>query len=364
MSAGSRAVQAAGVSLWLDDLDRGRLLSGGLQRMVDDGVISGVTTNPSIFAKAVRNGGDTYAPALTAAAAERLTPERAVRELVVDDVRAACDVLAPVHDRTAALDGFVSLEVDPRLAHDTHATITQARELWSAVDRPNLMIKVPATQAGLPAITAVLADGINVNVTLIFSLDRYADVRQAHRDGLELARANGHDLRTLASVASFFVSRLDAAVDPRVGEHPLRGRSAVANALRAYSDHHADLSLPAWRALADAGAQPQRPLWASTGTKDPSYSPVKYVAELLTPGSVNTVPAATLDEVLKTGDDVWASMPGLGGAPDPRELLADAGVSYDDVVDVLERDGVDAFIQAWEELLNDVAEQLRQRAAD
>jgi transaldolase len=359
MTNGAHAVQAAGVSLWLDDLDRGRLASGNLEQLVGQGLITGVTTNPAIFAKAIRSGGDAYADALAAAAARGLDAEQAVRDLVIDDVRAACDVLAPVHRRTQARDGFVSLEVDPRLAHHTEATMAQAAELWEAVDRPNLMIKIPATKAGLPAISATLSRGINVNVTLIFSLDRYAEVRDAHRAGLEQAHAQGQDLTSLASVASFFVSRLDTAVDAAVGQAPVRGRAAVANARQAYLEHRADIDSPHWNRLAEAGAQPQRPLWASTGTKDPTYSPVKYVAELLTPGAVNTVPEATLRAV--TGSPADAFPPSGIEAVDPRRLLADAELNYDEFVETLERDGVSAFIEAWESLLADVDRDLARR---
>jgi transaldolase len=350
------AVQAAGVSVWLDDLDRSRLVSGSLRALVDAGIITGVTTNPAIFAKAISHGGDAYSEALDAAALAGWDADRTVHELVIADVQRACEVLADVYSATGSRDGFVSIEVDPRLAHDSEGTIQAARHLWSEVDRPNVMIKIPATREGLPAITAALADGINVNVTLIFSRERFAEVRAAHRAGLDAARAAGRDLSTIASVASFFVSRLDTAVDPALEASPLAGTTAVANARAAYDEFTQDLGRHEWQSLHGAGAQPQRPLWASTGTKNAAYSPIKYVEELLTADSVNTMPAATLDALL-AADSLTSAVESL----DPAEAFAAAGIDQTDVMDRLEREGVDAFVTAWVDLIADVERQLAAR---
>jgi transaldolase len=315
-----------------------------------------VTTNPSIFAKAVAEGAGAYAEALGACADRGDDPESAVRSLMVDDVAAACDLLAEVHARTEGHDGFVSLEVDPRLARNAPATVAQAHELWAQVDRPNLMIKIPGTAEALPAITEVLGLGINVNVTLIFSRARYGQVREAHRAGLRRAAEAGHDLRRIASVASFFVSRLDSAVDPMLEGQAALGTAGVRNALLAFADHQDDLASSEWEALAVAGARPQRPLWASTGTKDPRFAPEKYVVELLTPGAVNTVPEATLPAIEGYAGPL---VPVLFDRGDPLvEDLAQAGVDYEAVVGRLERDGIAAFIDAWTALHAQVGRQL------
>jgi len=355
---------AAGVSLWLDDLSRSRL-SGGLAHLVDTRAIRGVTTNPTIFEKAISSGGDDYADQLSQLRAAGTDPDSAIRTMTTDDVRAACDILIPVWESTGGLDGRVSIEVDPRLAHDTENTIRQAQELWAIVDRPNAMIKIPATRAGLPAITETLAAGISVNVTLIFSLDRYREVMAAHTEGVAKAADNGHDLAAIESVASFFISRVDSAVDSRleVSDHPdsegLKGKAAIANAhlaWQAYSNHTAG---DTWRQLAARGARPQRPLWASTGVKDPKYDPSRYVVELAAPGCVNTVPEATLEAIATEGRFAGDTVSGRDKeASEILEALSKAGVDLRDVCDELEAAGVASFISSWESLRATVANAL------
>lgn len=364
MTTPIQELAAQGVSVWLDDLGRDRIDSGELQRLIDDVGIRGVTTNPSIFAAAVREG-TSYAPRL--AALPPMPPEGALNRLIVDDVRDACDAFASVFDATNGIDGRVSLEVDPQLAYDTAGTIAAAREAWSEVDRPNLMVKIPATREGLPAITASLAAGVSINVTLIFSLQRYAEVQQAWLAGLEQAAEAGRDLRRLASVASFFVSRLDTAVDGGLDaahasgalsdtEHQrLRGRAAVANAREAYRSFDTLLGDQRWLTLAGRGALPQRPLWASTSTKDPTFPVTKYVDQLVAPNTVNTLPVQTLTAV--EGDPVprpAAIELGADAAAADAALFEDlraVGVDYDEVVAELERAGVASFTSAWHELL-------------
>lgn len=356
-------LSASGVAVWLDDLSRERLVSGNLAELVVDRSVVGVTTNPTIFQKALSEG-TSYDAQLHDLALRGVSVDEAVRALTAYDVRWACDVLRPVHGATGGLDGRVSLEVDPRLAHDTEATVAEARALWWLVDRPNLLIKVPATREGLPAITAALAEGISVNVTLIFSLQRYAEVTDAYLAGLEQAHANGHDLSTISSVASFFVSRVDTEVDQRLGaDHPLRGTAAIANARLAHRHHQQVLASPRWQALADRGARPQRPLWASTGVKDPAYDDTRYVVELATAGTVNTMPEATLEAVadhgVLRGDTVSAFHDEAAAALD---ALRHAGIDLDDVVEVLEKEGVQKFVDSWTDLLGQVATALGKRA--
>jgi transaldolase len=350
---------AAGVAVWLDDLSRERLRSGSLLDLVKERHVVGVTTNPTIFQKALAEG-DAYDDQLRELAARKVTADEAARELTTHDVRWACDVLRPAYDASGGQDGRVSIEVDPRLAHDAGATKAEAKALWWLVDRPNLFIKIPATEDGLPAITATLAAGISVNVTLIFSLQRYAAVLDAWLAGLEQAQANGHDLSQLRSVASFFVSRVDTEVDKRLGtDHPLRGQAAIANARLAYEKFEQAMASERWQALAAVGAHPQRPLWASTGVKDPSYPDTRYVVELVTHGVVNTMPEPTLDAVADhgdvTGDTVTTR---YDDAHRVLDELAAAGVDYDDVVAVLEREGVQKFEDSWEELLSQVRTEL------
>ena len=357
----------AGVAVWLDDLSRERLHSGNLAALVERGVV-GVTTNPTIFAAAISKG-DAYDEQLRALAAQGADVDQAVFAITTDDVRAAADVLRPVYDRTNGQDGRVSIEVDPRLARDTAGTITSARALWSAVDRPNVFIKIPATVEGLPAVTAVLAEGISVNVTLIFSLERYAAVLDAFQAGLEQAGANGHDLAPVASVASFFVSRVDAAVDPRLDAlgtpeaAELRGKAAIANARLAYGVYEEVVSSDRWRQLAAAGARPQRPLWASTGVKDPAYPDTLYVDELVVAGVVNTMPAATLEAVADHGGDAHDTVTGTQAASAALlDRLVALGIDVDDVAEQLELEGLEKFEASWDELLAKVSEGLTSAA--
>lgn len=354
------ALCAQGVSIWLDDLSRQRMDSGSLARLVEDRHVVGVTTNPSIFAQALGEG-DAYEAQLGELARAGADAESAVRLITTDDVRRACDLLRGVHDTTTGVDGRVSLEVDPRLAHDTAATIAAAKDLWSLVDRPNLYIKIPATPAGIPAITAVLAEGISVNVTLIFSLDRYRAVLDAFLDGLERARRDGRPLASLGSVASFFVSRVDTEIDARlekVGSQAalgLRGTAAIANARLAYETYEHSLAGERWTELAAGGARPQRPLWASTGVKDPAYEDTRYVVDLVAPDTVNTMPEATLDAMADHGEIRGDTARGCyAAARRVLEDLAAVGVDYDEVVAVLEREGVEKFQASWDQLLDTV----------
>ena len=359
-----KALADAGVAIWLDDLNRRRLAGGGLAAMVHEQHVVGVTSNPTIFAAAMTKAAD-YDHQLRQLATRRAGVQDVVRELTTTDVRDACDLFREVWQRTDAVDGRVSLEVDPRLAHQTQETIAEAAELWKAVDRPNLMIKIPATAAGLPAVTATLADGISVNVTLIFSVARYRQVMDAFLAGLEQARANGHDLGRIGSVASFFVSRVDTEVDRRLDAlsstqaRALRGSAAVANAKLAHAAYLEVFGTPRWRALSAAGAMPQRPLWASTGTKDPAYSDTKYVTELVVAGSVNTMPEKTMWAFAEHGELHGDTVTGTAaGAQHVFDRLCEVGVDLADVFDTLEREGVEKFERSWVELLDTVAEQL------
>ncbi len=356
------ALTRAGVSIWLDDLSRRRITSGNLAELINDYAVVGVTSNPTIFAKALSDASD-YADQVGDLAARGAGVDDAVRELTTGDVRDACDIFRPVHDRTGGVDGRVSLEVDPRLAHDTERTVAEALELWKAVDRPNLMVKIPATADGLPAITRTLAEGVSVNVTLIFSVQRYREVIEAFVAGLEQAKANGHDLAAISSVASFFVSRVDTEIDKRLeslsGVEELRGKAAIANARLAYAAYEELFAGDRWQALASAGAKPQRPLWASTGVKDPAYSDTRYVDELVAPNTVNTMPEATLHA---TADHADLRGDQVRGRKDESQRvfdqLAAAGIDLDDVFAVLESEGVDKFEKSWDELLTTVSEQL------
>ena len=363
MSDRLAALVAAGVSIWLDDLSRRRLTTGNLAGLVRDKYVTGVTSNPTIFAAAVAQSED-YDEQLRELAARNASVEDAVREITTTDVRDGCDLMRDVWHRDG-VDGRVSLEVDPRLAHDTEATCAEAADLWKAVDRPNLMIKIPATDAGLPAITSTLADGINVNVTLIFSVERYRHVMDAFMAGMEQAGANGHDLAGIGSVASFFVSRVDTEVDKRIDAlnsseaRQLRGTAAVANAKLAYAAYEEVLATSRWRSLAAAGAKPQRPLGASTGTKDKSYSDTKYVTELIAPGVVNTMPEKTLEAFADHGEVHGDVVTGTADqAATVFERLQAVGIDVPDVFETLEREGVEKFTRSWTELLDTVAEQL------
>ena len=353
---------ALGVSIWLDDLDRHRIDSGGLAQLVDTRCVRGVTTNPSIFEKAISDGAAAYAADLATLSAAGADVDSAIRRLTTDDVRAACDVLHEVWVTSGHVDGRVSIEVDPRLADDTEATIAQARSLWATVDRPNALIKIPATKAGLPAITATIAAGISVNVTLIFAVERYLEVVSAFEEGLHQAAAAGRDLASIHSVASFFVSRVDVEVDARLDAlgtdeaAALRGRAAIANARLAWAAHIESLAAPAWRALAEQGAHPQRPLWASTGVKDPAYQDTRYVIDLAVDGCVNTVPEPTLEAVADHGLVLGDTVTGTAiGSAAVWQDLARLGIFESEVCEKLEVEGVAKFINSWESLRSTVA---------
>lgn len=354
----------SGVSIWLDDLSRDLVDGGELARLVTERHVVGVTSNPTIFESALTTS-DRYTAQLQRLAGHGAGVDQAVLEITTDDVRAACDVLRPVHDATNGRDGRVSIEVDPRLAHDTGATIEAARLLWRTVDRPNVMIKIPATVEGLPAITTVLSEGISVNVTLIFGLPRYREVMNAHLAGLEAAHEAGRPLSTIASVASFFVSRMDTEVDRRleaIGTEQalqLRGRAGLANARLAYQAFEEVTSTERWRVLTAEGARVQRPLWASTGVKNPAYPDTLYVTELVAPDTVNTMPGATLrataDHGRITGDTIRDRYTESARTLD---RLAEVGIGYAEVTDVLEREGVQKFDTSWGKLLATVSDEL------
>ena len=354
-----------GVAVWLDDMSRERLISGNLKALVRDKHVVGVTTNPTIFHKAI-TGTDVYDEQMANLAALDIPVAEAIRLLTTHDVRAVCDLLRPVYDATDGLDGRVSIEVDPGLADDTRRTAAEAELLWWMVDRPNLMVKIPATEAGLPAITATLAQGISVNVTLIFSLERYRKVMDAFLAGLEQAKANGHDLTKIGSVASFFVSRVDTEVDKRLDKigsdeaKALKGKAAIANAQLAYEAYTEVFATDRWQALADAGAHPQRPLWASTGTKSPEFKDTIYVEELIAPGTVNTMPESVITAYADHGETRGDTV--TGAYESARKVLGDLdsiGVDMDDVVKVLESEGVDKFETSWNELLEGMAKSLK-----
>ncbi|MGW1721699.1 transaldolase [Streptomyces sp. NPDC002306] len=365
-----KSLSDEGVSIWLDDLSRGRITSGNLAALVENRHVVGVTTNPSIFQAAIGSGAG-YEEQLAELAVRGVTVDEAVRMMTTADVRAAADVLRPVHDATAGRDGRVSIEVDPRLAHDTRATVAEAKQLFWLVDRPNVMIKIPATEAGLPAITEVIGLGISVNVTLIFSLERYRAVMDAYLAGLEKAKERGLDLSRIHSVASFFVSRVDSEIDKRltaIGTDQalaLKGRAALANARLAYEAYEDVFGGARWTALGGSGANRQRPLWASTGVKDPAYKDTLYVDELVAPGTVNTMPEATLDATADHGDIHGDAV--TGGYAQARADLAAVerlGISYDEVVGRLEDEGVAKFQVSWQELLDAVTKSLDSKGVD
>ncbi len=352
-----QALAEAGQVVWYDDIRRSFLASGGLATLIAQGV-AGVTSNPAIFKNAIAGTGD-YDTALAGLAARGLPADAIYEALVLDDIRAAADQLRPVYDRTAGRDGYVSLEVRPSLAHDAPGTVDEARRLFSAVDRPNAMIKVPATPEGATAVEELVADGINVNATLIFSVAQYEAVAGAYLRGLERRVAAGRDLSRVASVASFFVSRVDTAVDPllaAVGADDLAGRIAVDNARLAYARFREMFSGERWERLAAAGARVQRPLWASTGTKNPDYPDTLYVDELIGPDTVNTVPPATLDAFLDHGRVAETVTADLNGARRRTARLADLGIDLAGITSDLQAAGVRAFEQAFDQLLAAVAD--------
>ena len=355
----------AGVSIWLDDLDRHRIESGDLQHLMDVDEVRGVTTNPTIFAKALSGETSSYADQLRELAASGADVDEAVRALTTTDVRSACDVFHELWKASDGVDGRVSIEVDPRLARETGLTVLQARLLHGLVDRSNVLIKIPATSEGLPAITQVLGSGISVNVTLIFSIERYAEVLDAWMAGLELAQAHGHDLSSIDSVASFFVSRMDSAVDAQlkaIGTPEalaLQGHAALASARLAWGVYEQAMASPRWKALQALGAHPQRPLWASTGVKDPAFPADMYVMGLVVDGCVNTMPEATLRASAVSsnfrGDTVTGTQAASQAIWDSLEGL---GISESEVCKQLEDEGVAKFEQSWTELLDTVTRAL------
>jgi len=351
---------ANGVSIWLDDLSRTRIRSGQLKELISSRSVSGVTTNPTIFAGALSKGegyGDQLAELATAGA----DASKAVFEITTQDVAEACDIFRGVYDTTGGFDGRVSIEVEPGLAHDAQATILQAKQLFAKVDRENVMIKIPATKAGLTAITEVIAEGISVNVTLIFSLQRYREVIDAYITGIEKAKANGHDVSKIHSVASFFVSRVDLEINKRldaIGTTDalgIKNKAALANARLAYQLFEQSFAADRWTELAAAGANVQRPLMASTGVKDPALLDTLYVTELVAPQLVNTMPEKTMEAVFDHGVVPANSITNRYEEANMILLaVAACGVDYDDVTELLEREGVEKFIISWNELLESV----------
>ncbi|WJV49498.1 transaldolase [Streptomyces flavofungini] len=367
-----------GVAIWLDDLSRKRITSGNLAELLDEQHVVGVTTNPSIFQKAI-SSGDGYEQQLADLAARKVTVEEAIRMITTADVRDAADILRPVFDATEGQDGRVSIEVDPRLAHNTQATVAEAKQLAWLVDRPNTLIKIPATKAGLPAITEVIGKGISVNVTLIFSLERYREVMDAYLAGLEKAKAAGLDLAKIHSVASFFVSRVDTEIDKRIdalgtggtsqafgtgGEaKAARGKAGLANARLAYEAYEEVFSSDRWLALDKAHANKQRPLWASTGVKDKAYKDTLYVDELVAPGTVNTMPEATLQATADHGRITGNTIAGTYDQSRAEiEAVEKLGISYDEVVQLLEDEGVEKFEASWNDLLKSTEAELKRLA--
>jgi transaldolase len=349
-----KALSDAGVSIWLDDLSRNRLHSGNLAELIADNSVVGVTTNPTIFAAALTNGAD-YAPQLTDLG--QVSTGEAIKQLCATDVRNACDLFADIYRDSDGFDGRVSIEVEPGLANDTEATIAQAAELHELVGRENVLIKIPATRAGLAAIEATIAAGISVNVTLIFSVDRYAEVMDAYLAGLEKAAAARKDLSTIHSVASFFISRVDSEVDQRLAaldRSDLKGRAGVANAIVAFGAYQQVFGAERFQLLAAQGANVQRPLWASTGTKDPSYDDTLYVAGLIADGVVNTMPEKTMNAFAGHGE-VSSSIEGRAAEGQAvLDQLTAAGIDLADVFETLETEGVDKFNTSWDELVASV----------
>jgi len=350
----------AGVSVWLDDISRDRLRTGNLQALIDDMHVVGVTSNPTIFAKSL-SSGNAYDDQIADLKTRGVTVDEASRMITTFDIRWACDVFRPIYDATGGQDGRVSLEVDPRLAKETAKSSAEARALWWMVDRPNLLIKIPATVEGLPAITQAISEGISVNVTLIFGLERYGQVIDAYMAGLEQAAGAGHDLSKIRSVASFFVSRVDTEVDERLDKigtpeaAALRGKAAVANARLAYELFEQRIATDRWKALSAEGANVQRPLWASTAVKAPSFGDTKYVVELVVADTVNTMPEGTIRATADHGKLLGDTVHGTYDAS--RQVFADLeklGIGYDDVVQVLEDQGVEKFEASWNEFLDTI----------
>jgi transaldolase len=364
MNDNTAALSAQGVSIWLDDISRERLTSGSLGELIADRNVVGVTSNPSIFQKALEQG-EAYSAQLAELVTRGVELDEAVRLITSFDIRWACDVLKPSYDASNGQDGRVSIEVDPRMAHETEKTTAEAKALWWLVDRPNVMIKIPATLAGLPSITAATATGISVNVTLIFSIERYLKVMEAYLVGLEQARTAGVDLSTIRSVASFFVSRVDTEIDKRLDKigtadsNAVRGKAGVANAKLAYEAYEQVFSGGRWESLAADGAHPQRPLWASTGVKDPAYADTMYVTELVAPNTVNTMPEATLNALADHGEVTGPTA--NTGYEQARQVFAELstlGIEIDEVTELLETEGVQKFMDSWSVLLEGIQDQL------
>lgn len=365
MNSPLHQLSAAGVSIWLDDLSRDRIESGSLAELIQSRAVSGVTTNPTIFAGAFSKGA-AYADQLAKLAASGASAADAIFQATTDDVRAACDVFAAVYQNTKGVDGRVSIEVEPGFAMDTEKTVEQAKQLYETVARENVMIKIPATVPGLSAITQVLAEGISVNVTLIFSLERYKMVIDAFKAGISRAKENGHDISKIHSVASFFVSRVDAEIDKRLDAigtpeaQALKSKAALANARLAYQVFESEFAKPEWVSLESQGANKQRPLMASTGVKDPSLPDTLYVTELVAKELVNTMPEKTMEAVFDhgviSGDTITGN---YAKAAEILNALADIGVSYHDVVAQLEQEGVDKFVISWNELVDTVSSALQ-----
>jgi transaldolase len=357
-------LSAQGVSIWLDDISRERLQSGNLQQLIDTRHVVGVTSNPTIFQKALEKGS-AYDEQVHDLALREIALDGAIRYLMAYDIRWACDVLRPVYDRTDGLDGRASIEVDPRIAYHTGRTTAEAKGLQWLVDRPNVLVKIPATKEGLPSITAATAAGVSVNVTLIFGLDRYDAVMDAYLSGLEQAKAAGHDISQIHSVASFFVSRVDTEVDKRLDKisseeaSRLRGRAGIANARLAYERYEKVIASDRWQALKAAGANEQRPLWASTGVKDPSYDDTMYAVELVAPNTVNTMPEATMNAVADHGTIRGNT---IAGTYDQSQRVLDdlgrLGIVYNDVIQLLEVEGVQKFEDSYAQLVESVKGQV------
>lgn len=367
MSDRLKQLSEAGVSIWLDDLSRERIETGNLTDLKKNSSVVGITSNPSIFAKALEEG-ERYDEQVRRLVAQGADLDTVVEELTTTDVRNACDVFMDVFEASGGVDGRVSIEVNPGFAHQTEETVRQAEELWRKVDRPNLYIKIPGTEEGWPAIVETLGAGIPVNVTLIFGLDQYQHVMQAYVDGIEKARDAGHDISRLHSVASFFVSRVDTEIDKRLeaagAPADLFGKAGIANARLAYKAFEEFFASDRWQALVAAGANPQRPLWASTGVKNPDYPDTMYVTDLVVPNTVNTMPQQTLEAVADHGEVLGDRIrPFYDDAAAVFAALADAGIDYDDVIRVLIKEGVEKFVTAFDDLGATVGKAMEQAGA-
>ncbi|HZM22977.1 MAG TPA: transaldolase, partial [Anaerolineales bacterium] len=363
MPSAIEKLTSLGQSLWLDNIQRKLLENGELKSMIERRDIRGMTSNPTIFNNAIAKTND-YDSALTPLAWAGWDAEKIFWQLAIEDIRAACDAFGPLYEESNGGDGYVSIEVSPNLAHDTGKTVAQAEQLWVRVARPNLMVKIPATKEGIPAIRKAIAAGLNINVTLIFSLKRYAEVMDAYLSGLEDRTNAGHPIDHIASVASFFVSRVDTKIDPQLpDDSPLRGKAAIANAKLAYDQYHQTFAGRRWENLKVKGARVQRPLWASTSTKNPAYPDTIYIDNLIGPETVNTVPPATIEAFRDHGVASMTLMRGLHEAQDSINQLEAVGISMDIVTQELEDEGVKAFSEAFGQLLNTIDERRKNAAS-